>query len=207
MWFSKPFFTSIFVFLFFINAFSQNSFNGEILFGGLTSQVDGDNYGGFNKFGYHIGFQVSKSISSDLNWFLGLQWANKGSFKPSEPDKGIYNTYKINLNYAQVPIGIRYFFKKVWLEGGLSAGVLASSEEEDQNGLVIPTTLTYNPFELAYFAGVSYPLSDKFSLGIWQSRSITPIANSIELTTFGIFGGSFNNLIYFNLNYKFLKKG
>lgn len=186
---------------------SQSGFNGEIHFGGITSQVDGDNYGGFNKFGYHIGFLTSKSINTKLDWYLGLQWATKGSFKPSEPDKGIFNIYRIKLNYAQVPIGVRYFYKKINLEGGLTLGVLTSSYEEDQIGEINPTTLNYNPFELAYTLGLSYPITDKFNIGLWQSRSILPIANSLELTTFGLFGGSFNHVLYFNLNYKFLKKG
>ena len=196
----------IFLLSFFGALKAQNSFNSELVVGGLTSQIDGDNYGGFNKFGYHAGFYTTRKFKqSDLEWQLGIQWAAKGSFKPSEPDKGIYNTYKIKLNYAQVPFGIRKEFKKIWLDGGLTAGYLVSSQEEDQNGIVSPNTLDYTKIELAYYAGIKYWINDKVAFSIWQSRSILPMADALEITTFGLFGGSFNNVIYFNLHYRFLK--
>jgi len=188
------------------NSVGQNSFNSELIVGGITSQVDGDNYGGFNKFGYHAGFFATRKLfKTDLEWQLGIQWANKGSFKPSQPNKGIFDTYKIKLNYAQIPFGVRKQIKKIWVEGGLTLGYLVSSQEEDQNGIISPTTLKYNSIELAYYAGLRYWLTEKVGFSLWSSRSITPMANSIEITTFGLFGGSFNNVIYFNLNYRFLK--
>ena len=40
---------------------AQNQFNAGLLGGAVASQVDGDNYGGFNKFGYHFGFAAGYS--------------------------------------------------------------------------------------------------------------------------------------------------
>lgn len=184
---------------------AQNSFNAQIVIGGLTSQIDGDNYGGFNKFGYHIGaFTTNKFEKSNLYWKLGIQFAEKGSFKPSQPDQGIFNTYKIKLQYVQIPIGITKNLKKFSIDGGITIGALVSASEADENGIV-PNTLNYNRMEVAYFLGPSYPINSKFLVSLHYSQSILPIADSLQFNTFGLWGGSFNHVIFFNLHYRFLK--
>ena len=40
-------------------SFSQKGFKGAVFFGPLTSQVDGDNYAGYNKFGINAGISTN----------------------------------------------------------------------------------------------------------------------------------------------------
>lgn len=181
-------------------------FNSGIFLGTNTSQIEGDSYKGFNKIGYQIGVFTSREISSKLDWKLGLSWINKGSFKPSEPDLGIFGTYKISLNYVEIPFTLEYPWKGIIIEGGLLAGVLISAKEEDENGQVTVKTLNYNFGEIGWVFGLQYPFSEKVKVNLRYSRSLLPIADSIEITRFGLFGGSFNNLIQINFSYQFLKK-
>lgn len=188
-----------------LNVYAQ-SFNSGFFVGANTSQIEGDSYKGFNKIGYQLGMFTSREIKNNLDWKLAISWINKGSFKPSEPDKGIFNTYKISLNYVEVPFTVEFLWKGFTWEAGLSAGVLISSNEEDQNGVAPVQSLNYNFGEIAGIFGIHYNLTEKLGANVRYSRSVLPIADSLEITRFGLFGGSFNNLFQLNLFYRFLKK-
>lgn len=202
----------IFLFSVLLSAFtsfegvSQTPFNAGLSVAANTTQIDGDGYKGFNKLGYQISIYGNRAIKENLVFELGIQYSLKGSFKPSRPDMGIFGTYRISMQYIEVPITFRSPFKDiVEIEYGLTAGYLLNTTEEDDNGVVPVQSLNYNAVEIAYLLGVHYDLTDRFTVAVRHSRSILPIADAIEITPLGIFGGSFNNLLALHLRYHFLQ--
>ena len=60
----KRFITVVALFLIFSSITTGQRFNGGIIAGGLASQLDGDMYSGFQKYGYLAGGLVSLRLSS-----------------------------------------------------------------------------------------------------------------------------------------------
>ena len=117
------------------------------LIGGIaTSQVDGDTYAGYDKAGIFAGGFVSKKFSPASKWttLFEITYIQKGSRKIPHPDKGDNTSYSLNLDYAEVPILLKYNFSakdssnngrnKFALEAGLAFGALVRSKEDDASG-------------------------------------------------------------------------
>src|SRR5688572_20561360 len=134
-------------------------------FAGLsTSQVSGDNLGGFDKAGLYAGGFVNIPMSE--KWLLQMEitYIQKGS-RPSKSDEeagfpGIFPT----LNYAEVPVLFIYKAKpKINIEAGLAFGVLVYSREEDifaEREIQRP----YNDFDFSFVIGFDYFFAEKFSI-------------------------------------------
>ena len=77
-----------------------------LILGANFSQIDGDYLAGFNKLGLNGG--AIAQINFNSNWSLSfeLSYAQKGS--ATRPDPDLLNTYKLVLNYAEIPIAINY---------------------------------------------------------------------------------------------------
>jgi len=189
----------------FVNA---QDFKGGILAGMNVSQVDGDNHAGFNKAGLILGGFVNREFSKTVTGQLEMIYIGKGSKKPVNPDKGQFEYRFISLDYIEIPVllKIKYEKLKLFFETGLSYGILFSSKEEDENGEV---TLIgpFNKNELGIILGLNFSITENISVNTRFAYSILPVANKALLTTWGIFGGSYNRLIEFTLRYQFLKNG
>ena len=78
-------------------------FNGGLLAGGLVSQVDGDQDGGYHKFGYLGGAFVSLKISNHSSFQLEMEYIQKGARRNSD---SLTNTgaFLTRLHYFEVPL-------------------------------------------------------------------------------------------------------
>src|SRR5690349_12369117 len=134
-------------------------------FGGIsTSQVSGDNLGGFDKAGLYAGGFVNLSMSEKWLFQMEITYIGKGS-RPSKSDEeagfpGVFPT----LNYAEVPVVFIYKARpKINIEVGPAVGILIYSREEDifaERDIVRP----YNDFDFSFVVGFDYFLSEKFSI-------------------------------------------
>ena len=116
------------------------TFYAGLLVGGNFSQVDGDSYAGYHKVGLNAGGIVYVHIIENLAASLEILYSQKGS--RGHFDKQIVNPngqqlilskYKINLNYAELPIQINYFDKRrSHFGGGFSYSQLINVEETAQ---------------------------------------------------------------------------
>ena len=84
--------------------FAQN-FKGGIIAGISTSQVSGDNLGGFNKAGLFLGAFTELPITTISNIKTEMNYIHKGSNNPKmnenlEPD--------ISLSYVEIPLLLQY---------------------------------------------------------------------------------------------------
>src|ERR1051325_2591243 len=132
---SKAFLLTFELALFCSFAFTQQ-FKVGLATGIVTSQVDGDTHAGYSKLGFYAGGFVTKKFSQTSNWSASFEinYIQKGSRKVPHPDKGDYSIYKLNLNYAEVPLLLKYAFHspdsllgekvKFQLESGLAVGAL-----------------------------------------------------------------------------------
>ncbi|MFH1319040.1 MAG: porin family protein [Bacteroidota bacterium] len=186
-------------------------FNGGIVAGMSTSQIDGDAFLGYNKAGLVFGGFVNRELKEKLTAEFGIIYIGKGSKEPENPDSSECSFCKITLRYIEVPVLLQFKRLKVRekelkliLEAGLSFGVLFSYKEEDEHG-DIELIEFYKSTELGFIAGLSYPLSETISFNSRFEYSILPIANQIMFNakTWRISGGSFNRLFSFTLKYQF----
>jgi hypothetical protein len=127
--------------------FSQ-VFKGEILGGFNLSQVDGDETAGFRKMGLNGGVGVVAPLYK--NWSLSLEtiYSQKGSkLKPNSYDS-LDGSYKLYLNYVEVPFMVQYTDKDVVSAGaGFSWGRLVSIDEFKDGYRVDSVTLQSGVFD------------------------------------------------------------
>ncbi|MEK6616790.1 MAG: porin family protein [Bacteroidota bacterium] len=185
------------------------------LLGGIsTSQVDGDTYAGYDKAGFFAGGFVTKKFFSESKWSASFEitYIQKGSRKIPHPDKGDYSEYKLNLNYAEVPILIKYAFSvpdsaskqkiKFQLEGGVAVGALVQSKEGPVLGGV-----PFQKFDYSTILGLNYFLSEHTGFNVRYEYSIFPvrkgsIAQYYQNWTYKFLKpGYYNNLLIFSLHY------
>jgi hypothetical protein len=153
------YFSIVLAFLFTSSAYAQKyyeddyrTFFGGLLLGTNFSQVDGDNYAGYNKTGLNMGGIMYARLDADLALSMELLFSQKGAFGKNpilstDGNFSIYD-YKIKLNYAEIPIMLNYFDRrKSHFGAGLSYSQLVSSNETFQSDKIYPTSLDAYPFK------------------------------------------------------------
>ena len=194
------FFLNLLLFLCPLLSRGQN-FHAGAFAGVSTSQISGDNLAGFDKAGLYVGAFVN--MPSGEKWLLQLEitYIQKGS-RPSKNDKeagfpGIYPS----LNYAEVPLLFIYKARpKINIEGGLAAGVLVYSREEDiftEREILRP----YSDFDFSLVIGLDYFLSEKFSINTRLVNSFIPIREHESGQTYGLNRGQYNSVVAFTVRY------
>ena len=87
---------------------NAQAFKAEIIGGTNISQVDGDEVFGFLKYGVNMGLGVVMPIHK--NWSLSFEtlYTQKGSRLGKVYSDSLDGSYKLHLNYAEVPFLIQY---------------------------------------------------------------------------------------------------
>jgi len=187
-------------------SFSQE-FDGGVFAGFVSSQVDGDNWGGYNKTGFSAGAFVSRKISEDWGAQIELKYIRKGSFQDDK--KTGENYYKSKLNYVEMPLLLNYAVNKFRFEGGVAGAVLINSKEEDLWGeLPIDQTIDFNRIEICGLAGFNYHAWENIFINFRYSYSLLPIRQNFSNEVSTIYYHqkySFNNLMSFSIYYQFQK--
>lgn len=187
------------------------SFRGVVSAGLVTSQVSGDNLAGFNKPGAFAGLSVWQPFKNDkVRWELQLAYFEKGSFDPARPDKGDFLSYHLRLRYAEVPLLVSAYYKKVWWFGGLSSGYLIGSRISNQDGDFPAASIEARPFhryEFSLNAGVRFPFGDRFELEGRFNQSLLPVRPHVGNVVFRLNLGQYNSALVFALRYKLTKGG
>ncbi len=201
----RPFNKLLFLFSFLVCIGSHaQDFGASINLGLTTSQVFGDNQGGFNKAGVHAGVFVDRALKS-MNGKIefGLQFSQKGSRMSADIREKTGQDYKIQLAYLEIPFHYRLkIYPRVEAIGGLSAGILVSEYEGDADE-AYPGFLPFNPLEIAGRLGVSYELSSSSKISAILSQSLSPIRSHAFGATNRLNYGMLNNVIEFGYSYHF----
>ncbi|MFL5765093.1 MAG: porin family protein [Bacteroidia bacterium] len=186
---------------------AQNRFKGGLRLGISTSQVEGDGYRGFHKFGLAFGPTLTAKISDKWDAQFEMLFIQKGSQNSSIDSTAAgssYNYYRMSLNYLEVPFMLNYKQKKFTFELGLSGGVLISAKEENAYG-EFPGLTPFKRYELACIAGVHYQLFKKLGFTWRYSNSILPIRDYQSGASFWFNPGQINVVLALTATYQFGK--
>ena len=179
-------------------------FKGGIKVGFNISQIDGDKMMGYHKGGLIFGAYINRELKPRLNWQMEMIYIGKGSKQGSNVQSGQFNYRRISVDYVEVPMLLQFWAEKIktHLELGLSFATLISSKEEDDYG---ETTIIgpFRKYEFASLAGFNYAFTKQLSLTARLTYSMSPIAvrNKVLFTIWNRYGGSYNNVLEFTLNY------
>lgn len=141
--FARFFLTTWVLILFTCCAYAQDeddrTFFGGLTLGGNFTQVDGDNFAGYNKVGINAGVVVFARLGERVAAGMELLYSQKGSrstkARLANDQSTVLVNYRIRLNYAEVPLTLNYFDnKKNHFGGGIAYAQLFSSKETYQDG-------------------------------------------------------------------------
>ncbi|MDI1355169.1 MAG: porin family protein [bacterium] len=144
-------------------------------FGGNGCQIHGDAYDGYDKFGVFFGLGLNARLNSKASIELGFYLSQKGALHNPNQNAGDYSSYRLTLNYIDLPLSFRYLFlPKYFFTIGPSVAYLAKYKEvinyTDETG-----NYPFNKFEVGVNIGLGRKLGDKFSVELRCSNSILPI--------------------------------
>ena len=166
------------MFSFTINLSWAQSFNSGIQVGLNGSQVTGDQLSGFHKAGIFAGIFVNHRAGRLGNLQLEINFTQKGSRKNAQPDKGIYDSYLMRLNYVAVPVLYRFNIKEpLTIDLGFETAFLINAKEKDINGWIEPdpTVPYFKDFDFSVFAGLGVEINENWRFVFRYSYSIVPI--------------------------------
>lgn len=145
----------IFILLFAPTVSLAQGFGGGLYGGISTSQVTGDNIGGFNKVGGWGGAFTDYRFTPRSTIQFELSFIQKGSRQaPTVKNNGVL--YVNNQNYLELPILYRWYgIKNMSIEMGTQVGYLINAIERDNSG-EIRGAIPHRQVEWSAAAGLSY---------------------------------------------------
>ena len=161
----------------FFGCFSSSAqiFKTGVILGISGAQVEGDGYGGYKKLGLIGGGFVNTNLSKKMSAQFEIYFINKGASKNARPDKGIYESFNLNLNYIEIPVALNYKYKKFKIELGLYYAQLLGVSISDENGPRDVNRFPFRSFDFGGLIGVNFQLNDHFIFNFRSKNSIIPI--------------------------------
>ena len=201
---------ALFIFCgFLISNLQAQNFGGGIILGLSTSQVGGDDLGGFNKAGLLAGVFANKSISPLLSFQMEMTYIQKGSNNPNMNNSEHLQDYEkpdISSSYIEIPLLLQYLQSEVLkIEGGIQFANLINGYYNDTYGEISTTTIDpFIDYDIGLLIGMDYKFSENLSLNTRISNSILPVGSEdySNLTTYNFTKkGKYNSVLSFAINY------
>jgi len=138
-------------------------------------QVHGDSYDGYDKPGIFAGVAVNAFINKKVSLELGFYFSQKGSKHNPNPNKGDYSYYKLNLNYIDLPLSLRYMLnQRYFITLGPSIAYLVNYYEN-----INYTNMTgyyhFKKYEVGLNIGLGRTMIKNISVEVRCSNSITSV--------------------------------
>ena len=187
-----------FIFLGVCSHSTAQNFKAGLIAGISTSQVSGDQLGGFNKIGVKFGASVNHSINPASRGQLALYYIDKGS-------NDVNSNYKINLSYIETSWCIQKTSKGFIYEGGLLFGVLVDGKTYDIYGYEDIQKNDFRKFDIGAKLAAGIKLKPQLSM-FWEiSNTIPffPVQNHPGGATYGLNKGKYNFILSFSFRYLF----
>jgi hypothetical protein len=149
-------------------------FLGALSLGMNLTQVDGDEFYGFHKVGLNVGPMVSMPFGKSKNWSASMEllYSQKGSYHRGSTDS---TTYRITLDYAEIPLIIHFTDKKL-ISGGLgfSYGQVVNYKETQNNfyDSVFSYQNSLSNYDISIIADVQVRLWSKLWLDVRYQYSL-----------------------------------
>ncbi len=161
----------VFPMLVFAQDESNRAFRASVLLGFNATQLDGDQYRGYDKVGLHGGLGVSYRFPNNPKLGLGTEiiFSAEGSsekinFSSSNNTQGV-----ISLNYIRIPLLFSFREWKFDFHAGASYGRLIGS---DTNEFTIYLADDFRQDDIGIVLGASYMFTDNWALTFRFSRSV-----------------------------------
>lgn len=199
----KKYFFGLILVLSLLTEASAQRFQGGLLGGFISSQVDGDMAAGYNKVGIQAGAFVRYQLYDKIAMQTEMRFIMKGALENRANTDGYY--YQSKLNYVEMPFTFMIKQGKFHFEAGPALGILVSSKEEDAYGEL--NLGTYPPFkriEVSAIGGFFYDVTKKFVINFRMQYSMTPVRVRISdnvVTQYRYQKYAFNNLLSFGMYY------
>lgn len=179
-----------------LSTFAQG-YRAGLSLGAVTSQVDGDHCGGYNKFGPQAGIWVEHALATNWSARLDFRFIQKGAQQRDKNTKA--TTYKIHLSYFDLPISAAYkLSQKISARAGLSVGYLADAKEFDEHGQIPYEFMwKFRKFELSGLLGLGYVLGNHWLTEFMFMYSLIPISSENRHY------GPYNNVMEMSILYQF----
>ncbi len=183
--------------IFSISAFAQNRsrrkrkqtesrFSASVLVGAHLTQLDGDLYVGFDKFGASVGVRGTANLAEHWDFDFELNYQQKGS-RFEERVNGPKDRL-IHLDYMEVPFFIRYYpgarDRGLSLAIGIAYARRIGSRIEDTTR---PNLIAYNEIvedfksnEISLIPAIAYRINPHFSFGLRYSYALTSFYDNPE---------------------------
>ncbi len=201
----KSLYLFLFVLLIASSGMAQQRFVPGLKLGLSTTQVHGDTYTGFHKFGVVGGATLTTNFNKTWTAQFEIIYIQKGSkqvYNSGTVDTGFF--YYLGLNYLEVPLFVQYHYKKIIFEVGPSFGYLIN-ESEYYNEQDLTGIHPFKKTEIGVSGGISYMLLKKLGVNVRYSNSILSIRDFVANSTYAQNDGQRNNVITFSLTYQFRK--
>lgn len=204
----------LFVFVFFFMVYSN--FYGQVfkvgVIAGLNgSQVEGDGYGGYHKLGFIAGGFTNMDLSEKFSTQLEMYFINKGSQKNPNTSQGDYDQFYLNINYIEIPLVLRYQYKKFMFEAGLYYSKFLSYYMYDEYGELFAEPFPFKSYDFGGLYGLNYKLNDHFIFNLRAKNGILPIRDfqnydqQIGILNKWFKRGWYNLELNFSIRYQFNK--
>ncbi len=166
----------IFSFLFLWSLQAQDEENGRLFQGGVvlgfnTTQLDGDNFRGYDKLGMHGGIKVKYLLPNNNKMALHLEmlYSMRGSSENLIRNSTNNTQARLKLDYIEIPLLFSYKEWKIDFHAGLSFGRLIRANTNDFT-FYVPEDFNKNDFSI--LLGATYLFNKNWGGTIRFSRSV-----------------------------------
>ena len=187
-----------------------------VLYASLVgSQVDGDTYAGYNKPGFMVGAGINRQFSRLIELEFGLTFIQKGARHNYSLDSASRNNpanpfYLSRLNYLEIPVTLKFNYKKFKAEIGAAAAYLINNPPNIQTNNPVVNDFQYKSLDFSSLVGLAYKLKPNLLVNVRLEYSILAI-RPYYTSTAGIYHGQFpyslfnrglyNNVLQLGLHY------
>jgi opacity protein-like surface antigen len=216
----------IFACLLSLSVFSQGqtqpevvqSFRPVFLLGVLGAQIDGDTYSGYKKPGFYFGVGINRQLTKRIELEFDIVFLQKGvranyktdSVSLNDPNN---NFSLIRLNYVEIPLAIRFSYKKFRWEAGSYFSYLVKNPPFDENQYGMHEDPTFKNTDIGWLIGAGYKLGKNVLVNLRWEYSYIPFRDyNYQVPVTQVYHGQFprnlfntgwyNNCMILSLNYK-----
>lgn len=162
---------STFIVLFSSNAIAQQ-FNGGIIGGLSTSQIDGDTQKGYKKLGFYSGLYVGRDFSKLFGFKIELLYIGKGAKKTINK----IEEFKTSLHYVEMPLLLN--IKPVsgfQFNIGLAGAYIANHKLYERGYQIPKDKYDINKFDWGGIITAEYYFSQNLAINVRFEYSLVPM--------------------------------
>lgn len=193
--------------LFFVQLSFAQRFEGGLIAGFNATQVEGDNFKGYNKPGILAGFFVQTDVAPAVFAGMEIKYSQKGSRRRIKKDDPDPQKYIMRLGYVDVPLFVGFRTNdRGAVVAGVSAGYLIHDGEFDEYGAFPPEDQNaFNNLDLQPFLGFQFDMLDNLKIDLRFVLSVLPIRGQPgdDATNYYWLNNQFNNVISLAAYYNF----